>query len=45
MPYAEALLSFSLCPFPSQLNNVARFLESKGHVPEALSVATDPEYR
>ena len=28
-----------------QLNGVARFLEAKGHVQEALEVATDPEYR
>mmetsp|Transcript_1936 Transcript_1936/g.2994 ORF Transcript_1936/g.2994 Transcript_1936/m.2994 type:complete len:1036 (+) Transcript_1936:110-3217(+) len=27
------------------LNNVARFLEAKGHVIEALEVATEPEYR
>mmetsp|Transcript_31249 Transcript_31249/g.69528 ORF Transcript_31249/g.69528 Transcript_31249/m.69528 type:complete len:1001 (-) Transcript_31249:4758-7760(-) len=28
-----------------QLNNVARFLESKGLVKEALSVAVDPDYK
>lgn len=28
-----------------QLNNVARFLESKGHVREAMNVAVDPHYR
>ncbi|MEW5308232.1 MAG: hypothetical protein WDW38_000207 [Sanguina aurantia] len=28
-----------------QLNSVARFLEAKGFVAEALEVATDPEYR
>lgn len=28
-----------------QLNNVAKFLEGRGLVAEALAVATDPDYR
>jgi coatomer subunit beta' len=28
-----------------QLNGVARFLEAKGLVSEALGIATDPDYR
>ena len=30
---------------PEQLNNVARYLEGKGHAAEALQVATDPHYK
>jgi coatomer subunit beta' len=34
----------SICP-QDQLNNVAKFLEARGLVSEALAVATDPDYR
>jgi hypothetical protein len=39
------LSSASLQLPKDSLNGVARFLEAKGHVREALDVATDPDYR